>query len=494
MFEHKPLPGMQTLALRVPDYVREVLLGGARGPGKSWIGMLRLLRYIDYPEYRALVIRRKGVDLQTWIDRAKLMYVPIGAVFRGGEDAGGQILFPSGAKVVFGYLDGPRDYERYVGGEYHFALIEEATQISSEDQFSKLTASVRSVNPNIPAQIWLTANPGGIGHMWVKQRFVSPAPAKTIFKSDSGVYRVYIPGLVTANPYLYQNDSAYISALEDLKQSNPALYRAWRYGDWDVFAGQVFSEFKQFDNNKPWHVIPELPFDVLQPGVKRYIGMDWGFGRDPATLEWIAVTPPNYFGVRHYYIYREMTDLRVEPEEWLKRVVDVVVAEPTDGFILPADAYFHKEQANTIADRMTFELKRAKQFNPNLKIPILKGVGLSHSERINRQIQLHSLLATQVDGEPGLRITENCRKLIETIPILPFSQTDPETIETKNGVPDHWYDAATYALYYIADQPAPKPIRLSTDELVYDSFGTYARADFRPAIDKDEYDKDWRAR
>ena len=46
MLELKPLPGMQTLALQVPDYVREVLLGGARGPGKSWVGMMRVVRYI----------------------------------------------------------------------------------------------------------------------------------------------------------------------------------------------------------------------------------------------------------------------------------------------------------------------------------------------------------------------------------------------------------------------------------------------------------------
>lgn len=494
MLELKPLPGMQTLALQVPDYVREVLLGGARGPGKSWVGMLRVVRYIKYPEYRVLVIRRKGVDLQTWIDRAKAMYTPMGAVFRGGEDAGGQIIFPSGAKVVFGYLDGPRDYERYMGGEFHFALIEEATQIAEEDMFSKLTASVRSTHPDIPAQIWLTANPGGIGHMWVKQRFITPVPTKTIFKSESGVCRVFIPGLVTDNPYLYENDKAYIATLEDLQRTNPALYKAWRFGDWDVFAGQVFSEFKQWEGTKPWHVIPRLPFDVMAKGVKRYIGMDWGFGHDPATLEWIAVVPPNYYGVRHYYVYREMTDIRVEAEEWLKRVADVVVSEPTDGLILPGDAYFHKDQANTIADRMAYELKRAQQFNPSLKIPLLKGVGLSHSERINRQTQLHSLLATQVDGEPGIMITENCRKLIETIPILPFSQTDPETVETKSGVPDHWYDAATYALYYIADQPAPKQPRMSDDDIRNEVYGGYARVDLRPQYDEDEYEKDWRSR
>jgi hypothetical protein len=91
-------------------------------------------------------------------------------------------------------------------------------------------------------------------------------------------------------------------------------------------------------------------------------------------------------------------------------------------------------------------------------------------------------------------ITENCRKLIETIPILPFSQTDPETVETKNGVPDHWYDAATYALYYIADQPSPKQPRMSDDDIRNEVYGGYARVDLRPEYDEDEYEKDWRSR
>jgi hypothetical protein len=89
-------------------------------------------------------------------------------------------------------------------------------------------------------------------------------------------------------------------------------------------------------------------------------------------------------------------------------------------------------------------------------------------------------------------ILDSCRKIIETIPALPFSQTDPETVETKYGVADHWYDAATYGLYYIADQPAPKPLRMSEDDILTESYTGHARADFRPEYDQP--DEDWKQR
>lgn len=487
----KPNPGPQTFVLQLPYTIREILYGGSRGGGKTFAGMVWLTEYFDNPSFSGLVVRRNAQDLTDWIQRARRMYRGLGVDVVGNPAV---IRLPAGGLVQLGHLGDDNAYEKYQGQEFQKVLIEELTQLPNEERYLKLISSCRSTHPDMPAQVFATTNPGGPGHSWVKARFVDPVPAgkiNTVATKNGTVKRIFIPASIDDTPQL-KNDADYVAFLDDLKTTNEQLYKAWRLGDWDVFSGQVFSEFRQFDGSKPWHVIPKLPFNVMAKGVKRYIGMDWGFGHDPAVLEWIAVIPPNYHGVRHYYVYREMTDLRVEAEEWLRRVADVVSTEPIDGFILPADAYFHKEQTNTIADRMDFELKRIKQFNPNIKIPIIKGVGLSHRERINRQAQLHSLLATQMDGEPGLRILDNCRKLIETIPALPYSQTDPETIETKNGVPDHWYDAVTYALYYIADQPEPKLPRLTEDDILLESYAGYGRADFRPA-EVDEFE-DWRQR
>lgn len=486
----KPNPGAQTYALQQPYSIKEILYGGARGGGKTFAGLLWLSEYADHPRFRGLVIRRNADDLSDWIDRARYVFSGLGGVVVGNP---AKIKFPSGAVIRTGHLNDDSTYTKYQGHEYHKILIEELTQIQTEERYLKLISSCRTSIPDLKPQIFCTANPGGVGHLWVKKRFIDPSPANKKFVGRDGMSRIYIPATIDDNPVLKEADPDYVKSIEALKETNEALYRAWRFGDWDIFVGQVFSEFRQAQNGKPWHVIPKLPFDVMAPGVKRYIGMDWGFGKDPAALEWICVIPPNHYGVRHYYVYREMTDIRTEAEEWIRRVAEVVNYEPIDGFILPADTYFHKEQANTIADRMANELKRIQQFNPRIKIPLIKGVGLTHSQRINRQLQLHSLLATQMDGEPGIQIVDKCRKLIETIPSLPFSETDPETVETKNGTPDHWYDAATYALYYITDQPDMRSPRLSEDDIMQESYGEYARADFRPEY-QFENDDDWRQR
>jgi phage terminase large subunit len=487
----KPNAGPQTFVLQLPYTIREILYGGSRGGGKTFAGQMWLTEYFDNPSFSGLVVRLNALDLADWIQRAKRMYRGLGVTFVANPMV---IRLPAGGIVQLGHLGDDNAYEKYQGQEFQKILIEELTQIPNEERYLKLISSCRSTHKDMPAQVFATTNPGGQGHSWVKARFVEPVPpnqVQTVKTSTGSIKRIFVPSSIDDTPQL-QNDKDYVAFLDDLKNSNEMLYRAWRLGDWDVFSGQVFSEFKQWNGDKPWHVIPKLPFNIMAKGVRRYIGMDWGFGHDPAALEWIAVTPPNYYGVRHYYVYREMSDLRVEAEEWIRRVADVASTEPIDGFILPADTYFHKEQSNTIADRMDFELRRIKQFNPNIKIPIIKGVGLTHSQRINRQAQLHSLLATQMDGEPGIMILDTCRKLIETIPSLPFSQTDPETVETKRGVQDHWYDALTYGLYYIADQPAPKELRMSEGDILSESYGDYARADFRPAFDDDS--EEWRQR
>lgn len=225
-------------------------------------------------------------------------------------------------------------------------------------------------------------------------------------------------------------------------------------GEFVEATGIVFSEFHPTIDGEPWHVLDERPFDIMQLGVKRYIGFDWGFGHDPAVLEWIAVTPPDIFGEQHYLVYREMTDDHTTPEQWIQRIVGIVEDEPVDGFVMPGDAYFQKNDANTIADRMIAEVKRMKDLEfKNLRLPIVRGVGLSRKERVGRQSLLHSLLAEASDGEPFLRIMSSCIHLIRTLPELPYNDTDPETLETKHGVEDHWYDAATYGLYFIKQKP-----------------------------------------
>lgn len=182
-----------------------------------------------------------------------------------------QITFPSGAIIRTGHLKDDQAYTKYQGQEYQRILIEELTQIPEEKRYLQLIASCRTTIPEIKTQVFATTNPGGVGHGWVKSRFIDPSPPNIPFiDKTSGRGRIYIPATVDDNPTLVQNDPAYVGFLDSLKDTDTELWKAWRLGDWDTFAGQFFREFKRSS-----HVV--LPFIPDKTTSVIVGGMDWGY-------------------------------------------------------------------------------------------------------------------------------------------------------------------------------------------------------------------------
>lgn len=206
----------------------EVLFGGARGGGKSAAGIAWLLYDIDIPEYRGLVIRRNADDLRDWIDRATQFYAKVGAEKKGTPV---EFHFPSGAIIRTGHLADDDAYSKYQGHEYHRILIEELTQISSERNYLLLIASCRSTVEGLRPQVFMTTNPGGAGHSWVKRRFIDVAdPCTPYTDMVSGRQRIFIPAKVTDNPHIMERDPDYVKMLDAL----PTHIRdAWRNGSWE---------------------------------------------------------------------------------------------------------------------------------------------------------------------------------------------------------------------------------------------------------------------
>ncbi len=443
----KPNPGRQEESLRVPFWVNEILYGGARGGGKTFAGIMWMVEpnYVNNGRYRGLVIRRNSEDLKDWLDRARSVYGAMGAHIVGNPAS---IYFKSGAIIRTGHLNSDDAYTKYQGHEYQKILIEELTQIPTVGRYLRLISSARSTVPGLMPQIFATTNPGGVGHSWVKERWVDPSPPLHIFRGDDSMFRIFIPATMDDNPVLINNDPTYVHTIEALKKTDEMTYRAWRFGDWDVYVGQVFREWAPYKNDRPYHVIRCLPDDVNLSVCDIYIGFDWGYN-DPTSFHWIAITPENSFGIRRVYIYRELTGNETSPEEWARQLADIINDEPIRALVMPHDTYYHKNDANTIENRMRNEFTRLKSVRyPNLNVPMEFAESGTHQNRIGRQALLHSLLAEAPDSIPYLQVTQNCRKLIETIPLLPYSDRDPETIEDKAGTPDHWYDSSTYGLFY----------------------------------------------
>lgn len=254
--------------------------GGARGGGKSWaVRVKSTLMALGYAGIKVLILRRTFPELrENHILPMRAMLNGI-ATFKESEK---RFYFKNGSSIIFGYCATEGDVLQYQGQEYDVIFIDEATQFT-EFQFSTLTACLRGAN-RFPKRMYLTCNPGGVGHAWVKRLFVDRA-----FRADERPedYR-FIKALVDDNRVLMESDPDYVRMLDNLPTEE--LRRAWRYGDWSVFMGQYFTMW-----DERVHLVE--PFPVPRHWA-RYLTLDYGL--DMLAAYWIAVSEEGLA-----YVYRE---------------------------------------------------------------------------------------------------------------------------------------------------------------------------------------------
>jgi hypothetical protein len=123
-----------------------------------------------------------------------------------------------------------------------------------------------------------TANPGGPGNNWIKNRWIDGFLPNKIYRDSEGLTRCFIPSLLKDNKILMTNNPQYERQLRGLPSH---LRRALLEGDWDVVAGQVFDEWR-----RDKHVIRPraLPPDEWF----RFYAFDWGY-KSPYGIVKLAV-------------------------------------------------------------------------------------------------------------------------------------------------------------------------------------------------------------
>ncbi len=196
-------------------------------------------------------------------------------------------------------------------------------------------------------------------------------------------------------------------------------------GDWDIFEGQVFNEWR-----RDKHVITEIGYPLKL--CKKVIGFDWGYAA-PGCAIWIAITPENQFGVSRAFVYRELYQNKKTPEEWAQAIKSFTSVEPVNYLVLPHDCYV-KEGRESIAE----------VFRRIIGIAQRPARTLQKDARKNRVAITHNYLAVAEDGKPQLQVHINCKNLIRTLPELIYSQSNPEDVDTDGE--DHAYDALSIAL------------------------------------------------
>lgn len=455
-----PTPTVTPKIIRIPDYepsVRqtkfhnslayETLYGGAAGGGKTAaLCAEAITSALEAPTTYIYIFRRTLKELKLSVYEEIQRQI---APYQNLPDARKEIIisyngeesrfkFSNGSFIQLAYLDTVGDRYRYQSAEIHLLLLDELTHFL-EDDYEYLKTRVRSIDPKKRCRIMAATNPGGVGHGWVKERFIENStpeieylPEHPYLDPETKVTRMFIPAKVSDHPVSSFRES-YTRTLQAIADDN--LRSALLDGNWHAFEGQVFREFKPST-----HILTREDFlqTVDLSTCLKFIGFDWGW-RDPACATWIALDKSysSQTGIAPLYIYREIYQNETTPEAWAKQIKEITDLEPVEWIALPHDCYAHHFGDKTIA-----EVFSSPKYGYNL--PIRPVHSLQRGARMNRQALLHQLLSPAPDGFPYLQVHEQCRNFIRTLPALSYSESVPEEIDHKAD--DHSYDSATYCL------------------------------------------------
>jgi hypothetical protein len=432
-----PHKGAQEEFLRRSEF--EVMFGGSAGPGKTDCLVAGLTRDVDHPRYHALLLRRTFPQLQEIIDRCHNLYPHMGGTYRATDK---RWIFPSGAKIDLGHMQHEADKYNYQGKEFHKIGFDELTQFT-DTQYTYLHSRARTTDPELVPQILSTTNPGGIGHYWVKDRFVAITDSlRTYIDSVTGLTRVFVPATIEDNPTLFDNDPAYLARLEGLPEIEKMRLR---YGIWDAFEGQVFPELSQMVHGCEDFDIP--------PEWEKFCVFDWGYSK-PFSVGWYAL---DYDGVLYRYrewygCRREMHDetdgadtgLKMPAFEVAKGILDreagekirMRIADPSIWHKRP-DSRKKESRGPTIHEDMCAE---GVYFNK------------ADNDRLQGKLQVHKRfkLDEEIDTETGevlsdrpmLQVFNSCKGFWRTMLQLREDQRNVEDVDTDQE--DHIYDEFRY--------------------------------------------------
>jgi hypothetical protein len=437
--------------------VEDALFGGARGGGKTWGVLLDWIAYQDeYGEHaRGALFRRKYKGLQEAQRVARILFRPLGAYYRAGDRTW---VFPNKATLTLQYLRRDKDAEDWQGFSFGWLCVEELTQYPNSVAVDLLRATLRVGEAPVPKYFRATANPGGVGHNWVKARYIDPAPPTVpFFDGETRKWRVFIPSRLEDNPKLLANDPDYWTNVRASVGDNTALLRAWRWGIWDIVAGGMFDDAWR----RAVHVIE--PFEIPRSWyVDR--AFDWGSSKPFSVGFWaesdgtIAPNSRTYprgtlFRISEWYGCVKgkanvgLKMLATEIAEGVKEREQLGVLKRLKVNKGPADSQIYDVVNGVcIADQM---LAKGVAWTPANKGPGTRKTG---AELLRTRMKASRKRAME---DPGIFVFSTCTDWIRTVPVLPRDERDPDDVDSK--AEDHAYDETRYRLLEKRKGPPSAP-------------------------------------
>ena len=332
---------------------------------------------------------------------------------------------------------------------------------------------------NVEVYIRATANPGGVGHGWVKERFITAAqPMQTIWEQFKVRFpdgheetrwksRIFVPSSVFDNKILLANNPDYLTSLASMPEQER---KALLYGDWDTFAGQVFTEWRNdsdhYTDRINTHVIS--PFKVPQDWAI-WCGLDWGYSR-PFSVGWYAVDRDRrLYRIREYYgcTGTPNTGVKMEPSEVAREIRRIEAEDPN----------LKDRRINRVGDPAIWGSDGTESIGALMERQRVYFERGDHA-RIDGKMQVHHRLAFDEEGIPMLYVFNTCKHFIRTVPNLVYDEKNVEDINTEGE--DHIYDELRYVCMKnpIAPRRNKPPALVVYDPLDLGQDQQYDRYDF----------------
>jgi phage terminase large subunit len=401
-----------------------ILFGGAAGGSKShWLRWHLLKKCLKYPGLRALLLRRQFTELEQTHLLAIRTEVP-GQLARY-DSSRHRLVLPNTSILQFGHCNTDADFASYLSTEWGIIGVDEGTQFTPY-QLTMLPSRLRTTIPGFQTQFCIASNPGGPGHLWLKSHFLEHSVDPAEHPDYKPEEWVYVPSRVQDNPYLTEG---YVGRLKQLPEH---ARRAYLDGDWDVFEGQAFGE---------WRASHHIQRYDPPAGWRWWGGMDWGYN-DHCAVYFLAAGPRDILCRHEIYLRKKA------PYDVGYLVGQKAKPYPMEYIAYGVDMKQDRMGGPTILEEFQRGLMDANPTSPIPAISVNAGPGSRAAGKmlVHEHLKFEALADGTIPQWSGakIRVHPECANLIRTLPALPIDPNNSEEID--KDADDHCYDALRYAL------------------------------------------------
>ena len=387
--------------------------GGAKGGGKTWAVRVKAVGgALLNPGIRILIMRRTYPELEENHIRPIIKLAPQQLCSYNGSTR--IMTFTNGSTIKFGHWAGEQSEQEYQGLEFDWIFIDEATQFT-ERAFNYLGGCLRGVT-QYDKRMYLTCNPGGVGHRWVKRLFIdrdfktdSPNPEENENPDDY----LFIPATVEDNEVLLKSSPGYLKMLANMPEN---LRAAYRYGDWSNLGGNYFPEFRT-------DIHTCEPFKVPDHWQK-YRSIDYGL--DALACYWWAVDEDG-----RSWCYREWKEKGLIVQDAAKGMTErTLPGEKISITFAPPDMWSRqKDTGRTMAELFTQN-----------GVPLVK----ADNNRVQGHMMIKDALALRADGKPSIVFFRTCKNIINDIRDIQADEDNPDDCAKDPHELTHTVDSVRY--------------------------------------------------